>query len=261
MEARAKLIPSTNTIDWLSAFLCGALNVAISIRASIPAVGSCSLNNISAASLLLVQLFVILASIILAPSSQAIHRLGTALSGALLVGVDIRASIAIVGSIDADGISSAPPVLVVSSVMFASTIRAPVSNAVNRLAATVGGALDLRVLKWTLLAVQVSLCCHLVSFATLVLVAICNMLAASIRRPLTLTVNRLAATALGAVLELIVMWASKTVVSSSLAHTVDTATLILMIGLLVVTSVVGTPSANTVNRLGAALCGALLVII
>ena len=73
------------------------------------------------------------AGIIAAPSSQAVHRLGTALCGALLVGIPIWASITIVGRICADGIESAAPVLVITTVMVTVTIGTPVSNTVHRL--------------------------------------------------------------------------------------------------------------------------------
>ena len=120
------------------------------------------------------------ASTILTPSTQAIHWLGTALSGALLESIGVWAAKAIVGSISADTIDSASSVLVILGVMEASRIRSPGSNTVHWLVATRLDALDLLVLNWASLTVQVSLGGDLVGSAALVLVASSNMLAAAI---------------------------------------------------------------------------------
>ena len=120
------------------------------------------------------------AGVILTPSTQAVHRLGTALSGALLESIGIWAAKAIVGSTSADTIDSASSVLVILGVMEASSIGSPGSNTVNRLTATRLDALDLLVLNWASLTVQVSLDDDCISSATLVLVASSNMLAAAI---------------------------------------------------------------------------------
>ena len=87
-----------------------------------------------------------LAGTIGTPTSQAVHRLGTALRGALLVGMSVSTSVAIVGVICADGIVSAAPVLVVLAVIEARAIGTPVSNTVHRLATTALVALGLSVL-------------------------------------------------------------------------------------------------------------------
>ena len=114
------------------------------------------------------------------PFSQAIHWLGTAISGALLESIGIWAAKAIVGSTSADTIDSASSVLVILGVMEASSIGSPGSNTVNRLTATRLDALDLLVLNWASLTVQVSLGGDLVGSAALILVASSNMLAAAI---------------------------------------------------------------------------------
>ena len=77
-----------------------------------------------------------LAGTVVAPTSQAVHRLGTALRGALLVGIGIETTKSIVGRVCADDIVSAAPVLVVLAVMEARAVGTPVSNTVHRLAAT-----------------------------------------------------------------------------------------------------------------------------
>jgi len=119
-------------------------------------------------------------STILTPSTQAIHWLGTAISGALLESIGVWAAKAIVGSISSNAVDSASSVLVILGVMEASSIGSPGSNTVNRLTATRLDALDLLVLNWASLTVQVSLGGDLVGSAALILVASSNMLAAAI---------------------------------------------------------------------------------
>ena len=87
-----------------------------------------------------------LAGTIGTPTSQAVHRLGTALRGALLVFMGIRATVSIICSNSGGGIVSAAPVLVVLAVIEARAIGTPVSNTVHRLATTALVALGLSVL-------------------------------------------------------------------------------------------------------------------
>ena len=202
-----------------------------------------------------------LAGTVVAPTSQAVHRLGTALRGALLVGIGIETTKSIVGSVCADDIVSAAPVLVVLDVMEARAIGTPVSNTVHRLAATILGALDLVVRVWTFLTVEILLCGDLVGSAALVLVTNSLMLAASVGAPLALAVHRLATAALCAMLKLILMRTSIPIVQSKLSDAIQSAALVLMIFLLVVASVIHAPSTNTVHRLGTTLISALLELI
>ena len=261
MTTRAIGVPSSDTINWLRATSQCALNIAVSVWASVATVGRGSLNNISAALLVLVSVIVMLACIILTPSSQAIHWLGAALSGALLVSVRVWASKTIVSSVHSDSIGSASPVLVICAVMITSSVRSPVSNTINRLATAIGRALDLLILKWTNLTIQVCFDCNSVGSASLVLVTISNVVAASVQAPFTNTVNRLTAFRLGAVLELILVWASKAIVGSSSANLVGSASLVLMTVNQIFTSAVIRPCSNTVHWLGTALRGALLKLI
>ena len=259
--ASSILVPGTNTVHRLGTTTHCALNIAVSKRTRVAVVGRGSLHSISAALLVLVSLVVMLAGTIVAPTSQAVHRLGTALRGALLVGMSVRTSIAIVGHICADGIVSAAPVLVVLAVMEARAIGTPVSNTVHRLAATILGALDLAVRMWTLLTVEVLLRGDLVGSAALVLVTNSLMLAASVGAPLALAVHRLAAAALRALCETILMRTSKATVQVCLGDTVHSAALVVVIILVVMASVIHAPSTNTVHRLGTLLSGALLKLI
>ena len=146
VSTRAVLVPGTDTVHRLSTFLSSALNIVVSISASIPVVGRGSLHSISAALFVLMSLIVMLAGTVVAPTSQTVHRLGTALRGALLVGMSVSTSVAIVGRVCADDIVSAAPVLVVLAVMEARAVGTPVSNTVHRLATTALVALGLSVL-------------------------------------------------------------------------------------------------------------------
>ena len=202
-----------------------------------------------------------LAGTVVAPISQAVHRLSTALRGALLVGIDIWASESIVGRVCSDNIVSAAPVLVVLIVMEASVIGTPVSNTVHWLAAAVCRTLDLVVCMQTFLATQVSLCGDLVGSAALVLVVFSNVIAAAVQAPLADTVHRLTATILRALLQLISMRTSIAIVQGRLSNNVQSAALVLVISFFVVASVIHAPSTNTVHRLGTLLSGALLKLV
>ena len=171
MSTGTVLIPGANTVHWLSASTNCALHIAVSIWASISIVLGGSGDGIRSALLVLVCHFIMLASSIGLPLTQAVHWLGTALSGALLVGVDIWTSKTIVSSIGADGVGSAALVLVLIAVMETGAIGTPVSCTVHWLTATVGSTLNLVVLKWTLNSIQVRLGGDLVGSATLILVA------------------------------------------------------------------------------------------
>ena len=198
------------------------------------------------------------ASTIGTPCSQAVHRLGTALRSALLVGIDIWASESIMGRVCSNNIVSAAPVLVVLIVMEASVIGTPVSNTVHRLAALFHITLNSTILMWTLFTIQITFNRNNEGPAALVLVAISNMIAASISFPCTNTVHRLTATALCALNKGIIVRASIAIIQGNLANTVHTAALVLVIFLFVVASVIHAPSTNTVHRLGTLLSGALL---
>ena len=202
-----------------------------------------------------------LALVVVAPCTQAVHRLGTALRGALLVGIDVWASESIVGRVCADGIVSAAPVLVIIAVMEARAIGTPVSNTVHWLAAAVCRTLDLVVCMQTFLATQVSLCGDLVGSAALVLMIFLLELTASEKAPLALAVHRLTAAALRAMLELIFMRTSIPIVQGNLADAIQSAALVLVISFFVVASVIHAPSTNTVHRLGTLLSGALLKLV
>ena len=86
-------------------------------------------------------------------------------------------------------------------------------------------------------------------------------MATVIHSPLAFAVNWLTATALGAVLEVVSVWASIAIVHGNLAHTVEAAALILVILFIIMAGIIVAPRSNTVHRLSTASGSALLVII
>jgi len=83
-------------------------------------------------------------------------------------------------------------------------------------------------------------------------------MAAAVYSPLALAVHGLAATTLGALLQVVLVWASITIVHGNLAHTVHAAALILVVIVVIRASIVVAPRANAVNRLRTTIVGALL---
>ena len=113
----------------------------------------------------------------------------------------------------------------------------------------------------TLLAIQVSLRGHLVHTAALICMVSGHMTASAISAPLTLTVHRLAATRLGALLQFVCMRTGIPIVYSWLADTIDAAFLVFMVFIKIFTCIIASPSTNTVNWLCTVVRGALLVLI
>ena len=216
MEARGILIPSTNTVNRLLAKLSAALNIAVSVWASVSIVRRGSAHNVSPALLVLVCVIIMKTRSKFIPSSQAVHWLGAALSGALLISIGIRASKAIVGSISADGIGPASPVLVILLIVEACGVVTPLSNAVHRLAASSHITLHFFILVRALHSPQSRFCRDLVDSAALILVSRSNMLASIIGAPLALTINRLSTSALGTVFQVMSVRTSISIVQSNL---------------------------------------------
>ena len=259
MEASIILVPSSNAVHRLGTTSHCALKIAVSIWAGITTMRRDSLHIIGAASGIGVLVFVIETFVVRAPHTVAVHRLGTTFSGALLVGIDVWTSITIVGRICCDNIVSAAPVLVVTAVVEASAVGTPVSNTICRLSASFAFTFNKSILMWALTTIQVSLCGDLVGSAALVLVAISNVVAASVGAPLALAIHRLSTAALRALLELVTMRTSKSIMLGCLQDTIDTATLVFVNIVLIMARIVVTPSANAVNRLITFLSSALLV--
>ena len=168
MFTRTIGIPSTNAVNWLLASTDSTLHVGVSVLASIPIVSGWTCNGISAAFIISMRSFLIAAWSVLTPLSQAVHWLGTAISGALLVCIGIQAAMSIVSSSGANGIYSASSVLVVIAVMLARCVITPSANTVHWLAATLGDALYLTAINRAGLSTQFRLGGDLVRSATLI---------------------------------------------------------------------------------------------
>ena len=138
------------------------------------------------------------ASTVFFPLTKAVHWLCTAICGALMIGIGVWASKAIVGRVGDSGIGPAPLVLVIIGVMRASAVGTPVTSTVHGLGALLSGAIHLACGVGALLSIQVSLDGHLIRSAALILVARYHMHATTKDRPFALAVHGLAATTLGA---------------------------------------------------------------
>ena len=253
------LIPIADTIDRLSTRACNALHVSISIRASIAVVQLWPGHAINPALLVLVLLLEELAFTILSKLTEAVDRLGAARSSALLVGLSVRAAVTVVGNIGRDLVDPAALVLVGVSVMEAVVIRSKFTSAVNRLAAFFCGALNRVILIRTRLAVEGSNRFHLVGMAALVLVAISNMSASTIRFPVALAVHGLAAARLGALLRVLIVRAGEAIMQGLLRDLILAATLVGVVTQDILTVIPGSPATDTIDRLGTAVLCAFLV--
>ena len=259
VEAKTVVVPSTNAVNRLGTHLSRALHIRVSKWASITVVGRSS-GDLEHATLLVLVIFMVLTATVVSEFSQAVHRLGTALRRALLEGMCVRAAVTIVGNIGRDLVDPAAPVLVVVGVMEAAIILSPSASTIHRLVALLLCALHLAVLVRALVAIKVSLGGDLVGAAALVLVAINHMVTAGVRTPLALTIHRLAAARLRALLQCILMRASVAIILGFLGNLVHTAALILVVSLVIHAGIVGTPGANTINGLVALLRGTLFGI-
>ena len=111
------------------------------------------------------------------------------------------------------------------------------------------------------ISIRGRLCGDLVGPASLILVTISDVLAATIQAPLTFAINWLTTAALCALGRLILKWASISTVQGRLSDHIISAALVLVICFIVVASVIHAPSTNTVHRLGTTLISALLELI
>ena len=145
--------------------------------------------------------------------------------------------------------------------MSTRSIRSPFAFAVHRLATTPLGALLKLILMWASIStVQCSLA-DLVDSAALILMIPKNILTLSIITPGSYTVHWLSTFLSSALLKLMSVWASITVLSSSNCNLVQSATLVLVGILVVSTGTVLIPGANTVHWLSASTNCALHVVV
>ena len=195
------------------------------------------------------------------PSTSTVHWLRATRGRAGLIVVAVWASITVVSSNCADGVSSALFVCMLLRVIKTLSIVSPISNTINWLAASCLCALFILVSMRTLFSILLGFYSNDILPAFETFVAIFLILAWAVGSPLALAINWLTATTLRALLQHIQVWASITNIHGHLAHTVHAATLVFMPISNIVTSVVGTPRANTVNRLSTAIVGTLLKVV
>ena len=88
-----------------------------------------------------------------------------------------------------------------------------------------------------------------------------NILAFRVAAPLANTIHRLRALLHGALLKLILVWASESIICSSNGDLVRSASLVQVSIRLMSTLRITVPGSDTVDRLGTALSGALLKIV
>ena len=134
-----------------------------------------SAHDISAALLVLVVLLIMNARSKLFPSSQAVHWLGAALSGALLVSIGIEASKTIVRHTGGDLVGSALLVDVVLCVILTVGVLCPVSDTIHRLAASRFCAFLFLMLVRASLSVQISFNSHNIVSAFRIVVAVLDV--------------------------------------------------------------------------------------
>ena len=209
--------PCSSTIHRLRATASDALLVVVRVWAAITIVSSVGAVLAVPAPVVLMVRTLVVAGSICTPSSSAVHWLRATRGRALLVVVAVWAAITVVSSVGAVLVVPAPPVLVVCGVVVAWSVRIPRSSTVHRLNTSRSRALNLVVSVWALLAIACWGGGDLVGPATLILVTIRVVLASSVRTPLALAINRLAATRLGAVLLSICVSACITIVLSHLS--------------------------------------------
>ena len=100
-----------------------------------------------------------------------------------------------------------------------------------------------------------------VNAAALVLMVLLCVVARIVVAPSANTINWLSATLVGALLLVVGVWAGLSIVGRSHGNVVQPASLVLVSLVVMSTRVVLSPRANTVNRLGTASLGALLVLV
>ena len=123
------------------------------------------------------------------------------------------------------------------------------TRTVHGLAARLALARHLAIGMGTLLAIQIGLRGHLVHAAALILMVSGHMAARAISAPLALTVHRLAATRLGALLQFVCMRTGIAIVYGWLADRIDAASLILMILVCISAFIIFAPGTHTVYGL------------
>ena len=223
MDTGCILIPSANTVHWLRATILCALHIAISIGTSKTIVGRCNRDLIQSASLVLVGILVMNTGCILIPRANAVNRLRASDLCALHIAISIGTSISVVGRWTLNHVSSALLVLVIRSIMGTSAILFPVAKTINRLGATLSGALLVSIGIEASKTIVRHTGGDLVGSALLVDVVLCVILTVGVLCPVSDTIHRLAASKFCAFLFLMLVRASLSVQISFNSHNIVSA--------------------------------------
>ena len=187
------LVPSSNTVHWLSTTIVGALLKLIRVRTSISVVGILQDDLILSALFVTVVVCNIVAERVFIPGSNTINGLRAAAHSTLEVAFCIWASVSIVGRRLTHRICSASLVLMFRLVMRTSAILFPIAKAINRLGAALSGALLEQILVWASITIVGSNSADSILSASPVLVNVFIVEASAICTPSTNTINRLRA--------------------------------------------------------------------
>ena len=217
-------------------------------------------DGIISASPVLVILGVMEASAICTPVSNTINRLGATLSDTLSLAILVWALLSTQIRLGGDFVGSASLVLVSTSNMAAGAIGAPLALAIHWLTATRLGTVTKIVGMWAGVPIELGTLNHFVEAAVLILVILFVIVASTIRIPRANTVHWLRAPRRGALVEVVCVWASVTIVSSTSCNLVHPAPLVLMI-IIMLAWAVRSKLSKTIHRLGAPTVGALLVVV
>ena len=260
MVAFTVLFPLALAIHWLDATSCGALLVSIGVWTAVTVVSRVSADGVGPAPPVLVVVVIMEARAVSSPVANTVNGLRATLLDALHMVVLMWALLSIQVSLGGDLVGSAPNVRVVSREQRPSVLKHIWKTKIDwqeTIILKLVNKLRIMQLLKELRLVNVEL---LLQIMQLVKVnsgqvkigehwELLVVVAAAISTPLSLAINGLTATTLGALLQLVLVWASKAIVQGNLAHTVHTAALILVVLVVIGASIVGTPRSNTVHRL------------
>ena len=264
MVAFTVLFPLAKAIHWLRAASGSALLVSIGVWTAVTVVSRVSADGVGPAPPVLVVSAVMEARAVSSPVANTVNGLRATLLDALRLPINKRAGLPTKLSLGGDLVGSAPNVRVGSREQRPSVLKHIWKTKIDwqqTIILKLVNILRIMQLLKELRLVNVEL---LLQIEQLVRVNSGQVqhgriiVAAAVNSPLSLAINGLTATTLGALLQLVLVWASKAIVQGNLAHTVHTAALILVVLVVIGASIVGTPRSNTVHRLGAALESALL---
>ena len=159
----------------------------------------------------------------LIPRANTVNRLGTSILCALHIAISISTSVSVVCSRSGHSISSALLVLVIRIIMGAGSILFPVAKTINRLGATLSGALLVSIGIEASKTIVRHTGGDLVGSALLVDVVLCVILTVGVLCPVSDTIHRLAASRFCAFLFLMLVRASLSVQISFNSHNIVSA--------------------------------------